>query len=99
MFSYCLKQISNGIGTDVRPVTDYNKNCVHTTGTFGKKLGNKFCRLTIQNCARSALMGADINAKSDNGSTPLSIAVGRGFKSFVQFLIDNGAKDNSLSSD
>jgi ankyrin repeat protein len=44
----------------------------------------EFGRLLLQK-------GADINAKFQSGDMPLNIAAWRGFKEFIEFLLDNGA--------
>lgn len=41
--------------------------------------------------------GADVNAKSDDGSTPLHQAANEGYADVVQMLIDHGAMVNAVS--
>jgi len=43
--------------------------------------------------------GTDVDAKSDNGSTPLLNAAFKGHKEIVEFLIDKGADVNSKDED
>jgi ankyrin repeat protein len=53
---------------------------VHAVAKYGQKRG---AELLIAS-------GADINAKTDDGQTPMDVALGMGYREIVEFLSSSG---------